>query len=69
MLPIRCFTCNKPIGRYEDRYESLLKEYSDDRAKVLDLLGMDRYCCRRMFVSNVSFVDKQLNYYVLNTKK
>ena len=30
--------------------------------KILDNLGFNRYCCRRMFLSHVDLIDKLLNY-------
>jgi len=44
---------------YED-YKSKTKEKGADI--VLDELGVDRYCCRRMFISHVDIVDNLLKY-------
>ncbi len=56
MVPIRCFTCGAPIG---DKYEEFLKRVrkGEDPGKVLDDLGIKRYCCRRMFLSHVELID------------
>eukprot|EP00515_Schizochytrium_aggregatum_P004622 CAMPEP_0202044778 /NCGR_PEP_ID=MMETSP0963-20130614/270_1 /ASSEMBLY_ACC=CAM_ASM_000494 /TAXON_ID=4773 /ORGANISM="Schizochytrium aggregatum, Strain ATCC28209" /LENGTH=69 /DNA_ID=CAMNT_0048609317 /DNA_START=71 /DNA_END=280 /DNA_ORIENTATION=- len=60
IIPVRCFTCGKVIGnKYED-YMSLLSEYSE--AYVLNMLSVNRYCCRRMLITHVDLIVKLLNY-------
>ena len=34
----------------------------EDPEKVLDSLGFDRYCCRRMFISHVEVMDEIKKY-------
>jgi DNA-directed RNA polymerase subunit N len=58
-LPVRCFTCNKIIGQYEERYTKELAKGSDIK-ETLDSFGLKRYCCRRMFLGYVPVLDKQL---------
>ncbi|MFB6283303.1 MAG: DNA-directed RNA polymerase subunit N [Halobacteria archaeon] len=56
MIPVRCFTCGKVISEdYEEYMER--KEAGEEPEEVLDDLGIDRYCCRRMIVSNKDLVD------------
>lgn len=65
IIPLLCFTCGKPIAdrwvEYKDMLEFYKKqqakgEYNDGElhrtpeARVLDELGMSRYCCRRMYL-------------------
>jgi len=61
MFPIRCFTCGALIA---DKYGEYKKRVSmgEDPGKVLDELGVKRYCCRRMFISNVDIIDQILPY-------
>jgi len=61
MIPVRCFTCGSLIA---DKYVEYKKRVSmgEDPGKVLDELGVKRYCCRRMFISNVDIVDQILPY-------
>ena len=61
MIPIRCFTCGTLIA---DKYEEYKKRVNigEDPGKVLDELGIKRYCCRRMFISNVDIIDQILPY-------
>ena len=55
MIPIRCWTCGKPIG---DKYEEFLQQVSTGKgaAQELDELGLHRYCCRRMFLSQADLM-------------
>lgn len=68
MIPVRCFTCGSLIA---DKYEEYRKRVSmgEDSGKVLDELGVKKYCCRRMFVSNVDIVDQILPYEESVTRK
>ncbi len=61
IVPIRCFTCGKLIA---DKWEEFAKRVKDGEspAKVLDELGITRYCCRRMFLSHVELIDEILRY-------
>jgi len=61
MVPIRCFTCGSLIG---DKYEEFKKRVAmgEEPGKVLDELGVKRYCCRRMFITNVDIIDQILPY-------
>lgn len=63
IIPVRCFTCGKVVA---DKWEEFQREVSqgEDPAKVLDSLGMTRYCCRRMFLSNVELIDESLKFYI-----
>ncbi len=62
MVPIRCFTCGKLIGDKFSEFESRAKS-GESPAKVLDDLGIKRYCCRRMMISAVDLIDQVLPYY------
>jgi DNA-directed RNA polymerase subunit N len=35
----------------------------EDAKKVLDSLGLTRYCCRRMILSHIEIADKILKFY------
>ncbi len=56
IIPIRCFSCGAIIA---DKYEEYKKrvEKGDHPRKVLDDLGIKRYCCRRMFLSHIDYID------------
>lgn len=57
MIPVRCFTCGKVIGHLYEEYAR--KVASGEQPKdVLDSMGLNRYCCRRMFLGHVELVDE-----------
>lgn len=58
-FPVRCFTCNKVVGRYEEKYNQLIESGSSPK-NALDTIGMTRYCCRRMFLGYVNIIDQLL---------
>jgi DNA-directed RNA polymerase subunit N (RpoN/RPB10) len=58
-FPVRCFTCNKVIGRFEQKYNDLIDSGSSPK-DALDTIGMARYCCRRMFLGHVNIIDQLL---------
>ncbi|MEC9090823.1 MAG: DNA-directed RNA polymerase subunit N [Candidatus Thermoplasmatota archaeon] len=57
MIPVRCWSCGKVIAHVYDQYKEAV-ESGEDASKVLDDLGMEKYCCRRMFVGHVDLVDE-----------
>lgn len=66
MLPVRCFTCGALLGDKFDTFKSRVNS-GEDPAKVLDDLGIKRYCCRRMLISSVDVIDEVLPYYEKRT--
>ena len=61
MIPVRCFSCGKPIGHLWEAYQKELKK-SKNPEKALDKVGLDRYCCRRMFLSHRDYIDDIIKY-------
>ncbi|MEM4246659.1 MAG: DNA-directed RNA polymerase subunit N [Candidatus Bathyarchaeia archaeon] len=59
IIPVRCFTCGKLIGDKWAEYERRVRG-KEPPGKVLDDLGVERYCCRRMFISHVELIDELL---------
>ena len=72
IVPIRCFTCGKIIG---DAYEKYIKRYDEYKKtidagekpketpkQILDDLGIERYCCRRMILSHVELIGESAPY-------
>jgi len=61
IIPIRCFSCNKPVAHlWEDYKERILK--GEDKKKVLDDLGLERYCCRALFIGHVDLLDTVMEF-------
>jgi DNA-directed RNA polymerase subunit N len=61
MIPVRCFTCGKVIGGLWEEYKERI-DAGEDPGEVLDDLGVERYCCRRMFLTHLEIVDKFVPY-------
>jgi len=56
IIPIRCFSCGKPIGHLWEEYDERVSN-GEDRKTILDHLGLERYCCRAMFLGQVDLID------------
>lgn len=65
MMPVRCFTCGQVVADKWEDYDKRVNRDKEDAGKVLDDLGVKRYCCRRMFISNVELIDE---FITLNKK-
>jgi len=61
LVPVRCFTCGNLIADKFEDYQNKVRS-GEDAAKVLDSLGVKRYCCRRMLMSHVNVIDTLLQY-------
>ncbi|MBD3228260.1 MAG: DNA-directed RNA polymerase subunit N [Candidatus Lokiarchaeota archaeon] len=57
IIPIRCFTCGKIIADKWETYEERVTN-GEPANKVLDELGFERICCRRMFISFRNLIDE-----------
>ncbi len=56
IIPISCFSCGKPVGHLWEGYKARV-ENGENRKKVLDELGLERYCCRAIFLGHVDLLD------------
>ncbi len=56
MIPIRCFSCGKPVGHLWEEFKER-SEKGEEKKKVLDSLGLERYCCRAVFMGHVDLID------------
>jgi DNA-directed RNA polymerase subunit N (RpoN/RPB10) len=61
IIPIRCFTCGKIIANKWELYIELLNQNCSENS-ALDILGLRRYCCRRMLLTHVDLIEKLLCY-------
>ena len=59
MIPVRCFTCGKVIGEHWEEFTTRAASHDgeEDPEALLDDLGLERHCCRRMFVAHTDLVD------------
>ena len=61
IVPVRCFSCGKPVaGLYNEFKERV--EKGEDAGKVLDSLGVKRYCCRKMLMTHANVIDDIMQY-------
>jgi len=56
IIPIRCFSCGKPIGHLWEEYKKRMAE-GEKSKKVLDELGVERYCCRSVFLGQEDYIE------------
>jgi DNA-directed RNA polymerase subunit N (RpoN/RPB10) len=69
--PVRCFNCGKPISDLIPFYEKKLKEMKSQKVyfdgkeipetpekKLMDALGINRLCCRTIFLTQITLIDK-----------
>ena len=56
IIPIRCFSCGKPVAHLWEEFNERTKK-GEDKKKVMDDLGLERYCCRALFLGHVDLID------------
>ena len=56
IIPVRCFSCGKPIGHLWEKFKERTAE-GENPKKVLDELGLERYCCRSVFLGQEDLID------------
>ena len=62
LVPVRCFTCGNLVSDKFEEYQNKVKS-GEEPAKVLDSLGIKRYCCRRMLLTTVETIQLVLPFY------
>jgi len=72
IIPIRCFTCGKVIGSLYEDFNKRYQEYKraveagekpkETPKEILDDLGVERYCCRRMLLTHVDLLKEAAPY-------
>ena len=56
IIPLRCMSCGKPVGHLYEEYKERIKK-GENKKKILDDLGLERYCCRALFLGHVDLID------------
>jgi len=56
IIPVRCFSCGKPIGHLWEEYKRRIKE-GENSKKVLDELGLTRPCCKAVFLGQTDLIE------------
>lgn len=57
IIPVRCMSCGKPIGQLWEEYKTRVAA-GEETSKVLDELGLERYCCRAALLGNAELLPK-----------
>ena len=56
IIPVRCLSCGKPVAHLWESYKKKV-ESGEDKKRALDELGLERYCCRALFLGHVDLID------------
>ena len=62
LVPVRCFTCGNLVADKFEEYQNRTKT-GEEPAKVLDSLGIERYCCRRMMLTTLETIQQVIPFY------
>lgn len=55
IIPVRCFTCGRVISSDFEQFRERSAKGEAAR-QILDQLGVERYCCRRMILGHVDLL-------------
>ena len=66
IIPIRCFSCNRVIASDFRKFQKKINEIREKRreptpeeiSNIMDDLGLEKYCCRRMILSHIELIDE-----------
>ena len=61
IIPIRCFSCGKPIAHLWTEFKKRVAE-GESAKIVLDELGLERYCCKSMFLGQEDYIELLSNF-------
>ncbi len=56
IIPIRCWSCGKPVAQLWEEYKERTSK-GEDAQKVMQELGLERYCCKAMLLGHVELLD------------
>ena len=72
IIPVRCFSCGTVVAphyhefvkRYEEYKQALSagEQPKETPKQILDSLGLERYCCRRMIIAHVDLIKEVSPY-------
>ena len=60
IIPIRCLSCGKPVAHLWEEFQEKIK--AEEKKKVLDELGLERYCCRALFMGHIDLIDTVMQF-------
>ena len=56
IIPIRCFSCGKPIAHLYKKYKEMTSNGKSNK-DTLNELGLKRYCCRAQFLGQADTLE------------
>lgn len=56
IIPIRCFSCGKPIAHLYKKFKEEVAQGKNPK-ELLDELGVERYCCRAAFLGQTDILE------------
>jgi DNA-directed RNA polymerase subunit N len=62
-FPVRCPTCGKVLSDKYEEFEGRKEE--EDKGEVLDDLGVEKYCCRTVFLTHVESIEEVGEYQLM----
>ncbi len=57
IIPVRCFSCGKPIGHLWEDFIAKTENKKKNVKKTLDELGLEKFCCRSVFMGHVDLLE------------
>jgi len=57
IIPVKCWSCGKVIAHKYQEFRQAIDD-GQDAGQVLNDLGFERYCCRRMFIGHIDLIDE-----------
>jgi len=61
IIPIRCFSCGKPIGHFWEEFSKRSAE-GENQKKILDEFELERFCCRSVFLGQRDTIELVSNF-------
>lgn len=61
IIPVRCFTCGRVVASDYEKYKERVAKGEAPR-KVMDSLGLERFCCRRMLLTHVDLLHEAASH-------
>ena len=71
LIPVRCFTCGNLISDKFEEYQEKSQQSTGGHGpeEILDALGVERYCCRRMLLTTVETIQQVIPFYEAMQKR
>ena len=58
MLPLRCFSCNKVLARYDQAFHRFKDAHKEEKnipyVTFFEEFKITRYCCRKIFLTHIN---------------